>query len=491
MTTVIARSITNKSGNKTFNPNISIPSFCTINNNGGLLLNGSISGSGTLMHTGSGVTQLANTNTYTGGTNIRSGTLKLSNSGCLGSGFYNKTIFINGILDYSSSVDQTIAGIVGSYATMPSSAGLVYNNNCKLIIDTSARFGIQSRWGEFNFDGTIEINNGYLRVGNNDNTSYHNGIGSGSISRVSKIIINQNGTLELYRGSLSTQTNINAIIEGNGPINLMGGSFIVSGGGSHSGTITIDPSTTWNMSKVMPNSIFVNNGTLTLTVGSIWNTNYVFNTIQNGNTTTFIHGTDYLVGTAVGSANITSRIQAAGFGGDMNDFSGFVSGNIALIQRGSPTSTPITFQTKVNNAMTAGASAVIIYNNTTGLTLPTVNANIPVIMITQTLGQQLITNLGASEVSARIDTSNIIVPFTNSITGTGTVTKTGGTGTLVLSGTNNTYTGGTIINNGTLKAGNASCFGTGTITLNAGAVLDRGGFNITNTILNNGGTIIN
>jgi len=68
------------------------------------------------------------------------------------------------------------------------------------------------------------------------------------------------------------------------------------------------------------------------------------------------------------------------------------------------------------------------------------------------------------------------------------VTKNGA-GQLTLSG-NNTYTGGTIVNAGTIKAGHINAFGTGGITVNAGGTLDKGGFAITNTVTNNGGTVI-
>ncbi|TPJ75080.1 autotransporter-associated beta strand repeat-containing protein, partial [Mesorhizobium sp. B2-7-1] len=58
-------------------------------------------------------------------------------------------------------------------------------------------------------------------------------------------------------------------------------------------------------------------------------------------------------------------------------------------------------------------------------------------------------------------------------TGAGSLTKNG-TGTLILSGTND-YTGGTIVSAGTLRAGSTSAFGTGLMTVNTGATLDLAG----------------
>lgn len=74
------------------------------------------------------------------------------------------------------------------------------------------------------------------------------------------------------------------------------------------------------------------------------------------------------------------------------------------------------------------------------------------------------------------------------ISGAYAVTKEGG-GLLLLSAAN-TYSGDTTINGGTAKAGNAAAFGTGTITVNAGGTLDKNGFTLANTIVNNGGTVI-
>jgi len=70
-------------------------------------------------------------------------------------------------------------------------------------------------------------------------------------------------------------------------------------------------------------------------------------------------------------------------------------------------------------------------------------------------------------------------------TGAGTVTKIGN-GTWTLSGVN-TYTGGTSMSAGYLKAGNSRAFGTGNITVNSGGVLDLNG----QTMTSNGNLSLN
>lgn len=85
------------------------------------------------------------------------------------------------------------------------------------------------------------------------------------------------------------------------------------------------------------------------------------------------------------------------------------------------------------------------------------------------------------------DVAGNISVITGSIQGGG-ITKEGA-GTIQLNGAN-TYSGATTINGGTLKAGSAKAFGGSTITINPGGTLNKGGFVISNTIVNNGGTII-
>jgi autotransporter-associated beta strand protein len=66
------------------------------------------------------------------------------------------------------------------------------------------------------------------------------------------------------------------------------------------------------------------------------------------------------------------------------------------------------------------------------------------------------------------------------LSGTNSITKEG-TGTLVLSAAN-TYSGGTAINTGTLRAGNNAALGTGAATVASGAALDLYGYTISNAL---------
>jgi subtilisin family serine protease len=87
------------------------------------------------------------------------------------------------------------------------------------------------------------------------------------------------------------------------------------------------------------------------------------------------------------TTGITATVYACGLGNPA-DFPPAVNGNIALIERGS-----LNFSTKVMNAMSAGARAAIIYNNTngsiSGFTLGTTNNWIPAVAISQADGLSL------------------------------------------------------------------------------------------------------
>ncbi|GAE34289.1 M14 family zinc carboxypeptidase [Halalkalibacter akibai] len=101
----------------------------------------------------------------------------------------------------------------------------------------------------------------------------------------------------------------------------------------------------------------------------------------------------------------SGKIIHAGKGLSAADFPAEVAGNIALIERGD-----ISFRDKALNAAAAGASGVIIYNNTTGTVSGTLSSSgvpIPVVGITRADGVSLVNKLNAGEeVTASLQVSN-------------------------------------------------------------------------------------
>jgi subtilisin family serine protease len=108
------------------------------------------------------------------------------------------------------------------------------------------------------------------------------------------------------------------------------------------------------------------------------------------------HAAGVMSGSASGSA--TAPAYYCSTGGLASDFPASVAGNIAHIRRGGldPLGNRWTFQTKVQNALTAGAIGVIISNDSAGGFSGSLNidVDIPVVSISQADGDDLQANSG-------------------------------------------------------------------------------------------------
>lgn len=110
------------------------------------------------------------------------------------------------------------------------------------------------------------------------------------------------------------------------------------------------------------------------------------------------------------TSGITGTLYHCGLGGT-GEFPAAVSGNIALIQRGT-----LTFAEKVTNAMNAGAKAAILYNNSstsasTGWTLVSPGNWIPALAISKASGQALEAALPASVTLSNIASAASIYDY--------------------------------------------------------------------------------
>ncbi len=118
-----------------------------------------------------------------------------------------------------------------------------------------------------------------------------------------------------------------------------------------------------------------------------------------------------------GGGEAQGRLVAAGLGGSAADFPAAVAGNIALIERGGE----VLFQTKVANAVAAGAKGAVIFNNDSGNFLGslTATAPIPVVSISQSDGQALVQQLK----SGPIDADVLVGGFGNAAKGHNVIAK--------------------------------------------------------------------
>ncbi|HEX6967591.1 MAG TPA: M28 family metallopeptidase [Micromonosporaceae bacterium] len=106
-----------------------------------------------------------------------------------------------------------------------------------------------------------------------------------------------------------------------------------------------------------------------------------------------------------GSGDVTAPASVPtgeAVGCDPSDFGPANAGTVVLISRGA-----CTFASKAHNALSAGAAAAVVYNNTTGNLNGTLGADftedIPVLGITQALGQELVAQV-ASGLTLRVAT---------------------------------------------------------------------------------------
>ena len=121
-----------------------------------------------------------------------------------------------------------------------------------------------------------------------------------------------------------------------------------------------------------------------------------------------------------GSGDVTARVQPVDLtlppapeptstsGCEAADFAGFVAGSVALLQRGT-----CPFGTKAANAVTAGASAVLIFNEgqegRRDVIVGTLAApsSVPVLMLSFAAGEELATLAAAGEATVHVVTSTV------------------------------------------------------------------------------------
>jgi hypothetical protein len=131
------------------------------------------------------------------------------------------------------------------------------------------------------------------------------------------------------------------------------------------------------------------------------------------NPATFVNGVDFRVLSYSGSGEANALLARPA--GDIRgcyaaDWAGFTAGRIALVQRGTPDGFPggtCTFRIKVDNAIAAGASAVLVYNNVAGVLNGTLGEGAlsarPALGLSQALGQDLLAQIPAG-VTMRVKT---------------------------------------------------------------------------------------
>jgi autotransporter-associated beta strand protein len=393
---------------------------------------GKITGSTSLTKTNSGTLTILTTNDFTGSTIIGGGAFSISRlaNGGVASGIGAAS---------SDSANLIFSGSRLSYtgSSVSSDRGATLNGSANLDITSS---GTTLTWNGTNIGSGSLIKSGPGQL----ILTAENTFSSGTVL--------SNGTLALFGPSGGATLTANNYALGSGSITLYGGTLKLFGGdlgdaGAGYGTLSrpiIVPTgataTLLTPARYTMNSSLSGGGTLNLEV------NYVRGSL-NGNWSAF-----------TGTINVTAQTSPAEFRvTDSSGYAGatiFLNDDVIITQSGSASTMEI-------GALGGTSDSRVGPGNST-----------------------------SSGRSFRVGWNNQNATFVGQILadGANTVTKVG-TGNWTLSGAN-TYTGGTVVNGGTLTVSNASGSGTGTgsVTVNTGATLAGTGIISGATTINSGAT---
>ena len=489
-------------------------------------LSGIMSGTGSLTKNGSSTLTLTRNNTFTGGTIVNSGTLVVAGGGSQGTIRGNLTVNADGWVNatsvdafgYTSGTSVSLLTINGGTVNIGVAGNLGYVTNVTLnggnITSTAGgSFNFNTSYGitsNANAESSTISSNVKIRSGSNmavavaDGAALYDLVFSGAV-------IQEGGTGSLTKNGFGT-----LLLSGNntytGTTTINAGTFEIGasgrlGGGAYAAAIT-------------NNSSFILGGTNSQTLSGILSG--TGSLTQNGTGTLTINnasnsysgGTQINAGTIViGHANALGTGGNLSFGGGGLQYgTGITTDLSARIKNSSSAilidtnAQNVTFASAVDSSNTGGLTK----NGTGNLTLSgansytgttTINTGSLILGADQVIGS--IAGAGSLNISsysltaaAESDTT-----FSGVISGAGSFTKNG-SGNQTLAG-ENTYTGGTTINAGTLTLmdpdGGTDGIAVirGTVTVNSGAMLaatNNNAFGYTsgskvNRLVINGGTV--
>ncbi|WDA39802.1 autotransporter-associated beta strand repeat-containing protein [Erythrobacter sp. BLCC-B19] len=420
---------------------------------GGIINNGTISwsdfdlanniaGIGNLIYTGVGTGDLSGANSFSGGIDIRSGSLRVTTAGALGTGAVTSTTG-GVILQFDNGAYQALANDL--------TGGLV-------LAKTSG--GVLELTGTNTYTGGTLIDTGAIRV----DSFARLGTGQVIANAGGSLILNYNGSGQLLQTTTFLTGAGSFIKEGNGDVVMdlvstyTGGTIIREGRlglndglALGTGAIQIDAGAELGVGGIILNNDLTGGGLVRKTAS---------NTVElNGNNIGFV-GTilvedgDMLVtnGNALGSGTLQ------------------INSGTAVYINATADSVMAASLTGAGNFEKAGAGRITLTGNGSqfGGNIAIQNGTLQIAgdqNIGTSPGGVFINTLGTLQLDTAGSTNLATVVY-----GSGKVVKTG-TGTVFMTGAN-TYSGGTDIQQGAIRVTDVGVLGTGAITVQAGAALD-------------------
>ncbi len=477
--------------------------------------------SATITKNGTGILVLGGVNTFSGNMIINSGTIRLDSS--FSGNTYAGGIQNNGTLNYNTaSQPSTYLDLTGSIS---GTGNVIQSQNQGILILS----------GSNSFSGGVDHNGGALRIASST------ALGTGTYTIANATVMSFNNTsggslVNAYNNAMAlggntTFTGTDSYDFGTGAVTISGGNRqitvtantltlggIISDGGNAyqltkagAGTLALGGANTLSGGLVLSaGTLAINNasalgaGTFTISGGSINNasgsaiTNSQNNAMNWNSDFTFIGTNDLNLGAGAVTMNasriLTITSSALTVGGAISGvgFSLTKNGSGALILGGANTFTGGVILNAgtlgINNAAALGNGSFTIaggtIDNTSGAAITNSRNNTISWNANFTFAGSNDLNLGTGAVtmnaSRTVTTSSSNLTMGGVISGVGFSLTKNGSGVLILGGAN-TFSGGVILNAGTLGIHNAAALGNGTFTIAGGTIDNTSGATITNS----------
>jgi autotransporter-associated beta strand protein len=399
---------------------------------------GTITGVGGFSQLGTGTLILTNADTYTGPTNVASGTLQLSSTGSITG---SSQVTVTGVFDISPTAGASIKSLGGTGTVQLGSQTLTLTAASGTFSGTilgsggiTVTGGTQTLTGLESYTGATTVSGGILRLG------------SSAVSNN----ISDTATVSFFS---NTTVAMSGVISGTGQVTQTG-----------NGVTTISAAQTYTGATTISLGTLALSGTGSIARSSNVEDDSIFDISGAGAGGASIQSLSGSGTVTLGSQNLTLSNASGSFSGNIAGTGGIIlaSGNETLTSTSTFTgqATVVSGATLFLTSTSALSTASRVADNgTMDLSGVTTSGLVPAASI-QSLSGSGIVALG----SKFLQLTNAGDTFAGTISGTGGLTISGGVETLTGS---NTYTGATTISAGILAiAGNGSISSAGTVTDN-------------------------
>jgi autotransporter-associated beta strand protein len=470
---------------------VTLASASSIGGAGVFVLSNTVSGPGALTKIGAGTVTLGGANTYTGGTIISAGTLVANNASALSNGpitvnagtlslasasiVSTGTVTLNGgILSLSNGNTLTSGTVTLNGGTLIGGASSTVTNAVASGTGaaTIAPGGPYAAGGSLATIGTLNIGSLSLTPNTTLGFDLTTPAGSNDLVAVSALdgLTASGGKIPIAFGQVPTATGTYHLISFNqdGAGGITANSFTApSPGGRIAYSLQLDPGS-GNQQFI---DLIVQNNATPITA------NFIGTTTPASWTT---------------AANWSSNPTVPGVAGDVVTFNNAASspGVVVVTLDGAQSVGSLTFNntgtTSFNIApgVNAQFAPALTFDNTPNSAPATLvnSSNNNTISAPVTL----VSPINVTVTGATNGAPNVLA-ISGNMNGAGALTLTASTtGTLLLSGTNSSFTGGVTVAGGTVQTGSATALGTAPASVSSGATLDLFGQTIANNLTLNG-----